>query len=224
MRVLIVEDKVRLAALLQKAVQREGYATLVVHDGEAALAAISSHQLNAVILDVMIPKLDGFAVLERMRREKIRVPTILLTAKDTNHDIVHGLDLGADDHMSKPFDMAVLLARLRALTRRPLSLLEHQLSVGRLFIRPSTHCVECDGVAIPLTPTEYALMELLMRRAGQVVRKETLAETGWGSDDLNEDKLYVFMRALRTKIKFERQPVLLHTIRGVGYMLKVVTA
>ena len=224
MRVLLVEDKVRMAALLQRAVQREGYSTLVVHNGEAALAAIASHQWNAVILDVMLPKLDGFNVLERMRGDGTRVPTILLTAKDTTQDIVHGLDLGADDYMSKPFDMAVLLARLRALTRRPHTLQEQHLCVGRLYLRSTTHSVECDGVSIPLTPIEYSLMELLMRRAGYVVRKESLSETGWGSDDLNEDKLYVFMRALRMKVTFETQPVLIHTVRGVGYMLKVVAA
>ena len=225
MRVLIVEDKMRMAALLQRAIQREGYSTLLVHDGELALQAITRQHLNAIVLDVMIPKLDGFAVLDSMRRSQIKVPTILLTAKDTNQDIVYGLDLGADDYMTKPFDMTVLLARLRALTRRSPVLQERQLRAGSLLLRPETHAVECDGASIPLTPTEFALMELLMQRAGYVVRKEALAEAGWGNDsDLNEDKLYVFMRALRTKLQFQRQPVLLHTIRGVGYMLKVVKA
>ena len=214
-----------MAALLQRAVQREGYTTVLVHDGEAALEAVAGHHLDAIVLDVMLPRMDGFEVLSRMRQDRIKVPTILLTAKDTNQDIVKGLDLGADDYMTKPFDMGVLLARLRAVARRSPVMLEPQLRVGALLLRHDIHALECGGRAIALTPTEFALMEVLMQRAGFVVTKDVLTRIGWSSHaDVSDDTLYVFMRALRNKIQFERQPVLLHTVRGVGYMLKAVSA
>lgn len=223
MRVLIVEDKVRMASLLQKAVRREGYMTLVAHDGETALEAVANSHFDALVLDVMLPGLDGFSVLEKLRVFKIDVPTILLTARDSNADIVRGLDLGADDYLTKPFNLNVLLARLRALTRRAPNLMQQRLQVGHLLLRGDTHCLEAGGQTIALTPTEFALMEILMRRAGSVVRKETLAEIGWGMDaDFSDSTLYVFMRSLRNKIQIESQPALLHTVRGVGYMLKAV--
>ena len=225
MRVLIVEDKMRMAALLQRAAQREGYSTVLVHDGEAALQAVSSYHLDAIVLDVMLPKLSGFEVLSRMRQDQVKVPTLLLTARDTSQDIVKGLDLGADDYLTKPFDVDVLMARLRALSRRGPVLHERQLKVGNLVLRTDTHALECDGNSIALTPTEFALMETLMQRSGFVVTKEVLTKIGWsGHADVSDDTLYVFMRALRSKIQFSRQPVLLHTVRGVGYMLKAVTA
>jgi DNA-binding response OmpR family regulator len=223
MRVLIVEDKVRMARLLQRAVQSEGYLTLVAHDGEAALETVNSHHLDALVLDVMLPKLDGFAVLDQMRRSQIKVPTILLTARDSNIDIIHGLDLGADDYMTKPFDLNVLLARLRALTRRAPMLHQKHVQLGDVVLRGDTHHLEYADRAVALTPTEFALMEALMRRAGQVVPTETLARIGWGLDtEFSVSTLYVFMRSLRTKIQCDEQPVVLHTVRGVGYMLKAV--
>ena len=223
MRVLIVEDKVRMASLLQKAVRREGYTTLVAHDGEAALEAATNSHFDALVLDVMLPGMDGFSVLAKLRFLKVNVPTILLTARDASSDIVRGLDLGADDYLTKPFDLNVLLARLRALTRRPPDLQQQRLQVGDLLLRSDTHSLEAGGQTISLTPIEFALMEILMRRAGNVVRKETLAEIGWGMDsDFSDNTLYVFMRSLRNKIQSENQPAFLHTVRGVGYMLKAV--
>jgi DNA-binding response OmpR family regulator len=223
MRILIVEDKVRMASLLQRAMQREGYLTLVANNGEAALGIMQRHRLAAVVMDVMMPKLDGFEVLAQMRSLYIKVPTILLTARDTSHDIVHGLDLGADDYLTKPFELAVLMARLRALTRRPAELVQGPLRVGDLVLRTDTHEVECAERRISLTPMEFTLLEALMQRVGQVVRKETLAEIGWGDDeDFNESTLYVFMRSLRNKLHTAERPELLHTVRGVGYMLKPV--
>ena len=224
MRILIVEDRLRMAALLEKAIRREGYITVLTHDGEAALEAISNYHLNAIVLDVMLPKLSGFEVLSRMRQDKVEVPTILLTARDASEDVVHGLDLGADDYLTKPFEMPVLLARLRALTRRSPVLLDGRLEVGTLTLRRDTHALECDGGTIALTPTELALMEALMQRDGSVVRKEELIRVGWsGEVDVSDDTLYVFMRTLRSKIQFVRQPAHLHTVRGVGYTLRIAS-
>lgn len=221
MRVLIAEDKVRMAMLLQRALQREGYLAVTVHDGEAALAAVQRHRLDAIVMDVMMPKLDGFAVLSRMRGMDVKVPTILLTAKDSSQEIVHGLDLGADDYLTKPFDLAVLLARLRALTRRPSVLVQGPLRVGDLLLHAGTHEVECAGRTLSLTPIEFTLLEALMQRAGRVVRKEELAEIGWGMDEsFQEGTLYVFIRALRNKLHLPERPCVLHTVRGVGYMLR----
>lgn len=221
MRVLIVEDKVRMALLLQRAMQREGYLTLVANDGEAALDLLEQQHFNAVVMDIMLPKLDGFAVLERMRRWNIRVPVIMLTARDTNRDIVHGLDLGADDYLTKPFDLTVLLARVRALVRRPAALLQAPLRAGDLVLRADTHSVQLRERTISLTPLEFTLMEALMLRVGTVVPKETLAAIGWGtSETFREGTLYVFMRSLRTKLHEPDQPELLHTVRGIGYLLR----
>ncbi len=224
MRVLIVEDKIRMALLLQRAMQREGYIALVANDGEAAMDIVQRTRLNAIVMDVMMPKLDGFSVLERMRGSQINVPTILLTARDASSDIVHGLDLGADDYLTKPFDLAVLLARVRALVRRPADLVQGPLRNGDLVLRTETHQVEFADRQISLTPMEFVLLEALMQRAGHVVRKEILAEIGWGGDGhFKESTLYVFMRSLRNKLHTQDRPHLLHTIRGVGYMLKSST-
>ncbi len=221
MRVLIAEDKVRMAMLLQRAVQREGYLALVAHDGEAALETVRRHRLHAIVMDVMMPKLSGFDVLTRMRSMDVKVPTILLTAKDSSRDIVRGLDLGADDYLTKPFDLSVLLARLRALIRRPSALVMGPLQVGDLLLRSDTHEVECAGRSISLTPMEFTLLEALMQRAGKVVRKEDLAEIGWGTEAaFQESTLYVFIRALRSKLHSPERPDVLHTVRGVGYMLR----
>ena len=223
MRILIAEDKLKMAALLQRALQREGYLAVVAHDGESALACIQRHRLDAIVMDVMMPGLDGFEVLAQMRGMNVKVPTILLTAKDASRDIVHGLDLGADDYLTKPFELAVLLARLRALTRRPAILLQGPLRVDDLLLHADTHEVECAGRRSSLTPIEFTLLEALMKRAGKVVRKEDLAEIGWGSDGpFQESTLYVFIRALRTKLHSADRPDVLHTVRGVGYVLKPV--
>ena len=225
MRILIAEDKARMASLLQRALQREGYVAMVAHDGEAALMNIQNYQLDAVVMDVMMPKLDGFQVLTRMRSEGVTAPVILLTARDSSEDIVHGLDAGADDYLVKPFELAVLLARLRALTRRPAALVCSDMRVGDLLLRREAHDVICGGREIHLTRMEFMLLEALMKRAGHVVRKETLAEIGWGQDaKFHEGTLYVFIRSLRNKLQTADGAEVLHTVRGVGYKLQAHAA
>lgn len=221
MRVMIVEDKVRMASLLRRAVERQGYQTVVAYDGETALELVQEHHLDAIVLDVMLPKLDGFSVLQRLRENAVDTPTILLTAKDTSGDIVHGLDLGADDYLTKPFDLDVLLARLRALTRRKAVIQSDILQVGNLILRNDVHSIECDDTLVPLTRTEFALTEVLMKNAGRIVSKETLVDIGWGlGGEMNEHNLYVFIRALRGKIHIAHGAAVLQTVRGVGYILK----
>jgi DNA-binding response OmpR family regulator len=225
MRIMIVEDKVRMASLLRRAVAREGYLTVVAHDGEKALDLARDYHLDAIVLDVMLPKLDGFSVLQRLREAAIDAPTILLTARDDNRDIVRGLDLGADDYLTKPFDLDVLLARLRALTRRKTAIDRDVLHAGNLILRSDIHSIECNGETIALTRTEFALMEALIKNAGRIVSKETLAEIGWGlGGEINEHNLYVFIRSLRNKIHQSGEAGLLQTVRGVGYILKAGVA
>ena len=138
----------------------------------------------------------GLDVLTRMREDNVNVPNILLNATDTSQDVVRGLDLGADDYLTKPFEMTVLLARLRALSRRSPVLHDRRLEVGNLTLRHDIHALHCNGDAIALTPTELALMEMLMQRAGLIVTKEELIRGGWSSDaDVSDDTLYVFIRA-----------------------------
>ena len=221
MRVMIVDDKVRMASLLRRAIEREGYLTVVAHDGETALELANDYHLDAIVLDVMLPRLDGFSVLQRLRETAVDVPTIFLTARDNNRDIVHGLDLGADDYLTKPFDLTVLLARLRALTRRKAAIDPGVLHVGNLILRSDLHSIERNGEMIALTRTEFALMEALMKNAGRIVSKETLAEIGWGlGGEMNEHNLYVFIGTLRSKIQLSGESALLQTVRGVGYILR----
>ncbi|MBT9332532.1 response regulator transcription factor [Acidipila sp. 4G-K13] len=221
MRIMIVDDKVRMASLLRRAMEREGYLTVVAHDGETALKLAYEHHLDAIVLDVMLPGLDGFSVLQRLRESAVDTPTIFLTARDTNGDIVHGLDLGADDYLTKPFDLKVLLARLRALTRRKAPIHPGLLHVGNLVLRSDLHSIECSGEMIALTRTEFALMETLMQNAGRIVSKEILVEAGWGlGGEMNEHNLYVFIASLRSKIQLSGEAVSLQTVRGVGYLLR----
>jgi DNA-binding response OmpR family regulator len=221
MRVMIVDDKVRMASLLRRAIEREGYLTVVAHDGETALELAHDYHLDVIVLDVMLPRLDGFSVLQRLRETAVDVPTIFLTARDNNRDIVHGLDLGADDYLTKPFDLTVLLARLRALTRRKAAIHPGVLHVGNLILRSDLHSIERNGEMTPLTRTEFALMEALMKNAGRIVSKETLAEIGWGlGGEMNEHNLYVFIGSLRGKIQLSGEAALLQTVRGVGYILR----
>jgi DNA-binding response OmpR family regulator len=221
MRIMIVDDKVRMASLLRRAMEREGYLTVVAHDGETALELANEHRLDAIVLDVMLPGLDGFSVLQRLRETAVDTPTIFLTARDTNGDIVRGLDLGADDYLTKPFDLKVLLARLRALTRRKAPIHSDILQVGNLVLRSDLHSIECNGEIIALTRTEFTLMETLMQNAGRIVSKETLVEAGWGlGGEMNEHNLYVFIASLRSKIQLSGEAASLQTVRGVGYLLR----
>jgi DNA-binding response OmpR family regulator len=221
MRIMIVDDKVRMASLLRRAMEREGYLTVVAHDGETALELANEHRLDAIVLDVMLPGLDGFSVLQRLRETAVDTPTIFLTARDTNGDIVRGLDLGADDYLTKPFDLKVLLARLRALTRRKAPIHSDILQVDNLVLRSDLHSIECNGEIIALTRTEFTLMETLMQNAGRIVSKETLVEAGWGlGGEMNEHNLYVFIASLRSKIQLSGEAASLQTVRGVGYLLR----
>lgn len=221
MRLLVVEDESRMASLLKKGLAEEGYGVTVAEDGPTGLAMAQSNEFDLILLDVMLPGIDGFSVARRLRSEGIRTPVLMLTARDATPDIVHGLDLGADDYLTKPFSFEVLLARIRSLLRRGPAALPAQLQIGDLRLDPAAHEVYQGGERITLTRTEFHLLEFLMRRAGQVVPRATLMEAVWGYDrDIESNTLDAFIRLLRTKLEGKDGPRLIQTVRGIGYAIR----
>jgi DNA-binding response OmpR family regulator len=218
MKVLVVEDKPKMADLLTRALQRAGHSVLLAQDGQEALELGRSGECEVILLDLMLPRVDGFTVIRTLRAEQRSTPTLIVSARDEMGDIVRGLDLGADDYLTKPFALDVLLARVRALSRRLPVCTPSRLVFHDLVLETNTHELGRNGRMSTLTRTEFALMEVLMRRAGSIVSQETLIRAGWGFDaDVNDGTLYVFIRMLRSKIG---DPQLLQTARGVGYVLR----
>lgn len=210
-----------MASMLRRALEREGYLVSVAHDGEEALSMGMLGGLDAMILDVMLPYRDGFEVIHALRQAKQMIPTIMVTARDEMSDVVRGLDLGADDYLTKPFRLAILLARVRALTRRGPAIYSDDLRFEDVLLERRTHELNRGGRRVTLTRTEFALLEVLMRRAGSIVPHQVLVDAGWGGGAVVGDStLYVFIRALRAKLTGELEPQLLHTVRGIGYTLR----
>ena len=169
----------------------------------------------------MLPRLDGLSVLKRLRDARLHTPIIIVSARDAGQDVVQGLDCGADDYLTKPFELDILLARVRAVARRASTAHAAELSFHDLRLNPDTYQLQRGNRAVSLTRTEYALLETLIRRAGMVVPREVLIEQGWGTEtDVSDANLYFFVRALRSKITQPGEPELLHTIRGVGYSIR----
>jgi DNA-binding response OmpR family regulator len=221
MRVLVAEDKPRMARLLQRALQSEGYAVTLAFDGDQALSMGMSGGIDVMVLDVMLPRRDGFDVIKHLRAAKQTIPTIMVTARDTMADVVRGLDLGADDYLTKPFALDILLARVRALSRRGPATYPADLEFEDLRLNSRTHELRRQDRVVALTRTEYALLEVLMRRSGCIVPREALVEAGWGGDaEVSDGTLYVFIRALRAKIAQPGERQFLHTARGIGYTLR----
>jgi DNA-binding response OmpR family regulator len=190
-------------------------------DGEQALCMGLSGGMDLMVLDVMLPRRDGYDVIRNLRAAKQMLPTIMVSARDAMSDIVRGLDLGADDYLTKPFALDVLLARVRALTRRGPAAYPLDLQFADLSLNSRTHELRRGDRSAALTRTEYALLETLMRRSGCIVSRDSLVEAGWGGGaEVSEGTLYVFIRALRAKIACAGECQLLHTARGVGYTLR----
>ena len=221
MKLLIVEDEARMVELLRKGLTEEGHTVVCASNGREGLDLARAYEFDVIILDVMMPKLNGYELAEKLRRERVATPMLMLTAKDTVPDLVRGLDAGADDYMTKPFAFEELLARLRAVKRRaPVPQLP-KLQVGNLSVDPATREVSRAGMAILLTRTEYNLLERLMDRPGKVVSRRSLIEAVWGFErEIEENTLDAFVRLLRSKIDIQGQSKLIHTVRGVGYMIR----
>lgn len=216
-----MEDKRSLAGHLGRALEGEGYSVTLAYDGEEALRLGRSRCFDLMILDVMLPGMDGFTVIRKLREDRLKTQTIILSARDSMSDVVHGLDAGADDYLTKPFALDVLLARVRAAARRVAERPPETLRLGDLSLHPQTYALHRGERVEQLTRTEYALLETLMRRNGNIVPREVLISEGWGiAADVSVDSLYVFIRSLRSKITHPGEPKLLHTVRGVGYALR----
>ena len=222
MRALVVEDEVKMAALIRRGLVEEGYAADIARTGEDALWMALATPYDAILLDVMLPGLDGFDVCRKLRETGVWTPILMLTALDGVEDRVAGLDSGADDYLTKPFSFDELLARLRALTRRGLSERPTVLEVGSLRLDPATREVWRDGVQVELSAKEFALLETFMRRPGQVLSRQDLLEHSWdGANGNRSNVVDVYVGYLRTKLDrpFGRRSI--ETVRGSGYRLRV---
>ena len=221
MRILLVEDEARLARAIKRGLREAAYAVDVAADGEDALYQASINDYDAVILDVMIPKRDGFEVCRELRAQSQRVPVLMLTARDAVEDRIEGLDTGADDYLTKPFEFGELLARLRALLRRGTELRPAVIKVADLEIDTRGQRARRDGHPIELTAKEYALLEYLARNAGKVVGRAEISEHVWDeSFDPFSKLIEVYINRLRRKVDEPFSVPLIHTRRGAGYVLR----
>lgn len=222
MHLLIIEDEKKVASFIQRGLEAEHYTVDVAHDGEEGLLRLFAGDYDLVILDVMLPKRDGFAILQEARTRGLRVPILLLTARDTLADKVAGLDHGADDYLTKPFAFEELLARVRALLRRGIAAHPATLTLADLCLDPGTRKVTRGGKRIDLTAKEFALLEFFLRHTGRVLSRALIAQHVWGVDfDTFTNVIDVYVKYLRKKIDADFEPKLLHTVRGAGYVLKV---
>jgi two-component system, OmpR family, copper resistance phosphate regulon response regulator CusR len=221
MRILVVEDNPRIAGFLEKGLREEGYVVQTAADGDTAFARASAEGFDAAVVDVMIPGRSGLEVVRDLRAAGIALPVLLLTARDQTEDKVQGLDSGADDYLTKPFDFSELTARLRALLRRSGAGAPAVLRAGDVELDPATREVRKAGEEVELTPKEYALLEYLLRNADRPLSRATLMEHVWGIRfDPGTNVVDVFINALRNKVDRERE--LIQTVRGVGYVIRTV--
>ncbi len=221
MRILLVEDEARIAAFVRKGLQEERYVVDVAEDGDAALDFVAAAEYDLIILDVMLPRRDGFSVCQELRRRGRKTPVLMLTARDAVDDRVRGLDAGADDYLVKPFAFKELLARLRALTRRAPETQSLQLELGDLSLDTVTHAATRAGQAIDLSAREYRLLEYLLRHRGQPLTRTQIAEAVWGYDfDAQSNVVDVYIRYLRRKVDDPFESKLIQTVRGVGYKIE----
>jgi DNA-binding response OmpR family regulator len=220
MRILVVEDERKVASFIQRALEAEAHQVDVAHDGDTGLARSLDGQYDLLVLDVMLPGRDGLSVLRELRARRRQLPVLLLTARAGVTDKVAGLDEGADDYLTKPFEVAELLARVRALLRRGTPA-PAVLAVADLRLDPSTRTVTRADRAIDLTAREYALLEYFLRNPGRVLSRALIAQHVWGvSFDTFTNVIDVYVNYLRRKIDADFEPKLIHTVRGAGYVLR----
>ncbi len=221
MRILVVEDERRMADLLRQGLTEEGHAVTVAFDGREGFSFASTAAFDLIILDVMLPGIGGFDIARRLRAARNQVPILMLTARDATEDIVEGLNLGADDYLTKPFSFEVLFARVRAVARRGPIPQPVRYEAADLTMDQGTREVKRGGRQIRLTRTEYAILEMLMRNAGRVGPRDRLIESVWtGEAGIESNTLDAFVRLLRAKVDAPGERRLVQTVRGVGYCLR----
>ena len=221
MRILVVEDEHRIVQAVKQGLEQESYAVDVCYNGEEGYNAAREDEYDLIIMDVMMPGLDGFTVCQKLRADDVHTPILLLTAKDQSRDVVTGLDSGADDYLAKPFSFEVLLARVRALLRRPHDSVGELLSVSDLTLNPSTKEVQRAGKLVSLSSKEYALLEYMLRNKGRVLSKNNIMSHVWDFDaDILPNTVEVFINYLRAKVdKPFKGENLIQTVRGFGYRI-----
>lgn len=221
MVILVVEDEVKITRFIKKGLEMEHYTVEVAYDGEDGLSKAEINNYDLIILDIMLPKMDGFEVCRKLREAKIETPVIMLTARNMVEDKIKGLDAGADDYLIKPFAFGELLARIRALLRREKTVKSTKLQVGDLVIDPANHEVMRNGKEVSLSSKEYRLLDYMMRRPGHVCTRTMIGEHIWGynfTDDSNVIDVYISY--LRKKIDTGFKIKLIHTVRDIGYKIE----
>jgi len=218
--ILVVEDDPRIASFVKQGLEEAGYTVAVAHDGEDGFLDARLNDYDLVVLDVMLPTLDGIEVARRLRAADKATPILMLTARDTERDKIAGLDIGADDYLTKPFSFGEFLARVRALLRRDSLLRSSVMRVGDLELDTAARRVSRAGRDIALSAREYALLEYLVHHAGRVVTREQLAEHVWSDAEVESNVIDVYVRYVRQKVDAPFDGPLIHTVRGVGYTLR----
>ena len=222
MRILLVEDDKGIVRFVRKGLLENSFSVDVAANGEEGLNAVLHMKYDLVVLDILLPKMDGREVLKRLRSTDVQTPVVFLTAKDSEGDIVRGLNLGADDYLTKPFSFNELLARIQAILRRERVVnLSSRFQVSNLILEPDGHRVFREKAKIELTPKEYALLEFFMRHPGEIITRTMISEKVWDVHfDTSTNIIDVHVSHLRNKIDKDFEPKLLHTVKGVGYVLE----
>jgi DNA-binding response OmpR family regulator len=223
MRILIVEDEHRMAELLRKGLYEHGYTVMTACDGETGLQMATAHELDSIVLDIGLPKMNGYQLIQALRAGGCRTPVLMLTARDTEDEIIRGLDLGADDYLTKPFSFPELVARLQSITRNHREMGDGRIKAGDLVLDPARRLVTRADESVELTRLEYQLLLCLVRAAGQCVPRQALMECVWGADStVGPTALDVLVNALRAKLDAPFRKKLIGTVRGSGYFFKRV--
>ena len=222
MRILLVEDDRGIARFIKQGLSENSFSVDVAADGEEGFHLVLHMKYDLIVLDIMLPKMDGREVLEKIRSMDIQTPVIFLTAKDSESDIIHGLNLGADDYLTKPFSFNELLARIQAIIRRDKAVTyPSRLQMASLILEPDGHRVFREKTKIELTPKEYVILEFFMRHPGQIITRTMISEKVWDYHfDTSTNIIDVHVSHLRNKIDKDFEPKLLHTVKGVGYVLE----
>ena len=221
MQVLLIEDEVRMLELLRKGLQERGFAVLTAQDGESGLELATTHEFSAIILDIGLPRMNGYRVMQALRTRGTATPVLMLTARDAEDDIIRGLDVGADDYLTKPFSFAELIARLQTIARHHRRGVSAVIEAGDVVVDPIRHSVTRDTRHIDLTRLEFLLLVCLLRRAGECVPRKTITDCVWGPDHIvGATALEVLVNSLRAKMDGPFRMKTIRTVRGMGYIFQ----